>query len=370
SRTGLLGRIFKNYEERPNQKQMAKAVNKALSQGDHLICEAGTGVGKSLAYLVPAAYISQKNNIPICVATKSNNLLDQLMYEELPRLSKNLEKPLQYISLKGYEHYLCLRKLNSYLRRNKLSNGTIISNIASLLIFTLQSNWVDLDSYHSYWPAFLKQELVCDSIDCLKNHCPFYKYCFLHALRGSAQSANVIVTNHSLLFRDVESKSHGAENGLLPSISHWIIDEAHNIEDEARQQLSYCVGKDDLLNQLKRLNNSHNGALLTLSKKIANQSGNSLLKGMIAEAYAICTSLEELNNDFFNTVHIEFSLETQKKSDENYPNFKRLVDNSLKEQEMFKKIRDFGEPFLLKLAQLKERLNAIVSLGKDFENAR
>ncbi|MCL4554200.1 MAG: exonuclease domain-containing protein, partial [Actinobacteria bacterium] len=115
SDSGLAGRMYESFEARAEQLQMARAVTEAFAEGRHAAIEAGTGVGKSLAYLAPAAYIAQASGVGIGIATKTNSLLDQLVHGELPALSSAMEADFRYVSLKGYDHYPCLRKLEKVM---------------------------------------------------------------------------------------------------------------------------------------------------------------------------------------------------------------------------------------------------------------
>ena len=117
---GLVNRMYPGYEPRAEQVQMAAEVRDALATSTHRVIEAGTGVGKSIAYLVPFAQAAKRNNITVGIATKSNNLADQLIHHELPRLAREMEGGLTYCALKGYDHYPCLRKLERLARANEV----------------------------------------------------------------------------------------------------------------------------------------------------------------------------------------------------------------------------------------------------------
>ncbi len=118
---GLLGTLYEDYETREEQREMALAVHKAISQSCNLAVEAGTGVGKSMAYLVPLVYAAKENGITVGVATKTNALLDQLVHKELPLLSSALG--ITYAPLKGFNHYPCLRKVETLIKQGPKENN-------------------------------------------------------------------------------------------------------------------------------------------------------------------------------------------------------------------------------------------------------
>lgn len=248
SADGLLGKIYDDYQSRDEQRLMAQAVRDAFATSENLMVEAGTGVGKSMAYLAPAALIASRNDINIGVATKTNALLDQLVYHELPALSKAMDGNLTYAALKGFTHYPCLRKVqNIYSEGAKMrtvqnEEKTQAPAIAALLSFIEQTEYDDLDQLKIDFRLLPRRAVSTTGHDCLRRKCPFYgASCFVHGQRRRAEAADIVVTNQSLLFCDV-----AADGGLLPPIRYWVIDEAHSAQDEARSALSLELSADNL----------------------------------------------------------------------------------------------------------------------------
>ena len=230
---GLVGRMYEGFESREEQVTMAQAVLNAFANRRYLAVEAGTGVGKSVAYLVPAATFAMANGLGVGVATKTNTLMDQLVHAELPKLAAALGGELRYVALKGYEHYPCLRKIDRQLEQDELA-GEEVANLAALLAWVAQSPWGDLDSVNLHWTSDSKRRVGCSVEDCTRKRCRFYpNLCYLHGVRRRAVGAHIVVTNHALLFRD-----RAAAGGILPPLRYWIVDEAHAAEAEARKQLS------------------------------------------------------------------------------------------------------------------------------------
>ena len=246
---GVLGRIYSDYEPREEQRAMASAIRDAFEMSDNLVVEAGTGVGKSMAYLVPAAIMARENDIAVGVATKTNSLLDQLVYQELHALAQALDQPLTWAPLKGMGHYPCLRKVSRLVDAGPQMRevaGAKVSQapaLAALLSYIEQSEFDDLDSLKIDYRALPRYQATTTSNECLRRKCPFYgKLCFVHGARRRAEQADIIVTNHTLLFCNIT-----ADGGLLPPVRHWMIDEAHSVEDEARGAFAQTVDSEALL---------------------------------------------------------------------------------------------------------------------------
>ena len=262
---GLLGQMYAGYELRSEQSEMAQQVAAALNSSTHLAVEAGTGVGKSMAYLLPLAKFARQNGICCGVATKTNTLLDQLLYSELPRLAAALPDGLIYEALKGYEHYPCLRKLsNLSQQQERLVTTRDIATVATLLTFVCQSSRGDLDHLRLWLDELARLEIVASAEDCLKRRCRYYQYCLLHGARRAAAEADIVLTNQALLFCDITT-----DGGILPPIRHWVVDEAHGAADEARHQLSQQLNARELLAGLDALL-SRRGALNTLRDTLSH----------------------------------------------------------------------------------------------------
>ncbi|MCL4078166.1 exonuclease domain-containing protein [Coriobacteriia bacterium Es71-Z0120] len=253
---GAVGRMYADYERRAEQVEMARAVTEALNEGRHLAVEAGTGVGKSVAYLVPAARFALENSVPVGVATKTNALMDQLLYRELPALAREMPR-LRYVGLKGYEHYLCLRKFRRLIGAGGPAEAEARAVAAMLVSWVASTSWGDLDAVNVHWRQDIRRAVAASAPECTKKRCPYNAVCYIHGQRRRARDAHVVVTNHSLLFRDAVSG-----NQILPPIRHWVVDEAHGAEAEAREQLSNAVSSSACTSSLSALSTRGRGGLL------------------------------------------------------------------------------------------------------------
>lgn len=283
---GLVNRMYPTYEPRHEQVQMALEVREALATSTHRVVEAGTGVGKSVAYLVPMAQAARRNHVTVGIATKSNNLADQLMYHELPRLARELDGGLSYCALKGYDHYPCLRKLERLTRAQEIVTNRdpadTLTAIAVIYAYVCQSPAGDLDGLGIRWRIVNRPDLTTSSRECARRLCPFFPdKCLVHGARRRAARADVVVTNHSLLFRNV-----AAGGKILPPIRHWVVDEAHSVEREARRQWALTVSADESRALFERLGGDHAGALGQIARDLASSDAATLFMGITAKASA------------------------------------------------------------------------------------
>ena len=270
---GVVSRMYPAYETRPEQVQMATEVAAALSTSTHRAIEAGTGVGKSIAYLLPEVLFAQRNDLTVGVATKTNALTDQLVSHELPALASALPGGLTFTSLKGYDHYPCLLRLDraaagelpvdAMVGPGRTAHGVgneMMTALAVTYAFACQSPDGDLDALGIRWHFVPRAMLATTPSQCLRTRCPYFpNECFVYGARRRAAAADVVVTNHSLLLRDVET-----EGRILPPIRHWVVDEAHGFEAEARKQWAREVSAEDARLGFELLGSTKTGVLKTL----------------------------------------------------------------------------------------------------------
>lgn len=300
---GLVSRMYPGYEPRSEQVEMACEVRDALATSTHRVIEAGTGVGKSVAYLVPLAEAARRNRITVGVATKSNNLADQLMYHELPRLAREMEGGLTFCALKGYDHYPCLRKLERLARstaeiKTNRDPADTLTAMAVIYAYVCQSPTGDLDGLGIRWRSVNRADLTTPSRECARRLCPFFPdKCLVHGARRRAARVDVVVTNHSLLFRNV-----AAEGKILPPIRHWVIDEAHSVEREARRQWALSVSAEESRAAFERLGGERSGALGQMIRNLAGSDAATLYMGLSAKAVASAQRASLAMADLFDGV--------------------------------------------------------------------
>ncbi|MGN0302148.1 MAG: helicase C-terminal domain-containing protein [Anaerotardibacter sp.] len=289
STDGLVGSLYEEYEPREEQKEMSLAINRTLRSGSNLAIEAGTGVGKSMAYLVPLALLAKKNSITVGVATKTNALLDQLLNKELPLLESALG--VSYASLKGFTHYICNRKVEQLISEGakhlvlKSREVHQAPAIAALISFIEQTDYDDIDGLKIDYGAVPRWQITSKSTECLRRKCPYFgRTCFVHGAREQAQRSDVVVTNHSLLFWDVR-----LEGGILPPIRYWVVDEAHGAEQEARQAFSLELASGALEGLIKRVaSDSARQNVLLRAERCGDvtDEGQALFSVLVAKAHS------------------------------------------------------------------------------------
>ena len=227
---GLLARNHKSYEHRPEQIRMVREVCHAFNDGLVLMVEAGTGTGKSMAYLAPAATWAMRNDDPVVVSTNTKNLQSQLMTNDLPLLTSSLGKGLRYALIKGRSNYLCLRKFLMTLRDadRELSDRDRLQ-ILPLIAWLAGTKSGDVAACGGFEPGMasdLWRRVSTRPEECAGNQCRWFRRCFVRRARAVAAQSDIIIANHAAVFSDC-----AAPNPVLPEHRGIIFDEAHNIED-------------------------------------------------------------------------------------------------------------------------------------------
>jgi len=252
---GSLSRRIASYEPRPAQIGLLKMVIRAFNEDAVLAAEAGTGVGKSFAYLLPAVAWAVENDERVVVSTATINLQQQLYEKDIPLVSATWGKPVKAVLMKGRGNYLCVRRLEETLRENLLfpEDEEPLKALASWAEETATGSRAELTFQveEALWSR------VCSEADtCLGLRCPRRDSCFVLRLRREASEARLIIVNHHLLFADLAARSSGAgydSTVVLPPYERIIIDEAHNIEDAATSFFSEDFSRLSALKQIGRL---------------------------------------------------------------------------------------------------------------------
>jgi ATP-dependent DNA helicase DinG len=229
SEKGLLSESLDNFRHRPQQQDMSNAVNTALKNYSQLIVEAGTGVGKTFAYLIPALRSNQK----VVISTGTKHLQDQLYFKDLPAILNILKLPVKTALLKGRANYLCLYRLEHHAPSVQMHNRQLnkkVNIIKEWSQFTKTGEVAEVTAIFendSVWPN------VTSTVDnCLGAECPSYDKCHVVKARQKAQQADVVIINHHLFFADLALKMEGFGE-LLPSANAVIFDEAHQLPELA-----------------------------------------------------------------------------------------------------------------------------------------
>ena len=367
---GLLGSLYKDYETRDEQKEMALAVHEALSQSRNLAVEAGTGVGKSMAYLIPLAYAAKENGITVGVATKTNALLDQLVHKELPLLHEALG--ITYAPLKGFSHYPCLRKIETLVNRGpqtilyKKQPINQTPSLAALLSFIEQSDYDDMDALKIDYRAIPRKRITTGSAECLRRKCPFFgRSCFVHGAREQAQRCDVVVTNHSLLFWDVRF-----EGGLLPPIRYWVVDEAHGAEAEARRAFSLSVSSSEIQALIQKVtSDSATTNVLTRIKRSAQapEEGQALYDALIDKAQTAAGAFAISAEEFCLSAK-DLLVFDEKSRSRGYEWFDLWLNTEIRQSETFQGVRGCARSLYDTLEKLIKATRDIVAYAEQMED--
>ncbi len=273
------------YEERPEQETMSARVADAFNSGKHLMIEAGTGVGKSLAYLVPAILYAIKAKRPVMISTHTKNLQSQLFGKDIPFLKKHLGIEFNAALLRGRPNYLCLRKFMYTIQEapHELDDEER-AQMLPVMSWAVKTSHGDVSELATFSPEqnpALWDRLHTVGDDCLKRACPFYKRCFVYKARGLAKTADVVVLNHALVFSALNN-----ETGTLPHYGEIVFDEAHKLEEVATDHLACEIAPRRMYRILNRLFRSSN----------SSGAGKGLLPTLL-------TYVDQARGDFGDTLH-------------------------------------------------------------------
>lgn len=313
---GSISRRIKNYEHRNEQLEMADAVANALAKRHHLMVEAGTGVGKSFGYLVPAilhatsqegatkpADMPESDALPvkkkdsddeddsikrIVVSTHTISLQEQLISKDLPLLNAVIPREFSSVLVKGRGNYLSKRRLEVFQSRTMgmLSQESDYDQLQSIVDWTNRTSDGSLSSLGFRPNGSVWDEVASDSGNCMGRKCNHFDSCFYYAARRRVQNAQILVVNHALFFSDLALKAQGG--GILPKYDSVIFDECHTIESVAGDHLGLQISNSQIDYTLRKLYNPRNekGILAVLG-----------LKQLSRDTYACMEALDDLTAD-------------------------------------------------------------------------
>ena len=303
--TGPLAAHLDNYEERPEQLQMAFAVSDAFNQDGLATIEAGTGTGKSLAYLIPASLWALRNEEPVVVSTNTINLQEQLLHHDLPLLKKILPDDFQAVLVKGRNNYVCLRRLETAHREPDLFNPKNSNELNELVTWATTSKSGSRDELNIVPTNNVWSEIRCEIDQCPRNRCHHYARCFFHKARRRATHADLLIVNHSLLLSDLavrlQTENYSAA-AVLPPYSRIIIDEAHHLEDTATRNFTIRISHfsfSKILNRLCHPRKQERGQLARLLNSVAKQlpdSATKLYESIYTQIDTLTTQCHTLRN--------------------------------------------------------------------------
>jgi predicted DnaQ family exonuclease/DinG family helicase len=363
--TGPFAKAFAGFELRREQAQMLAAVTQAIYQGKHLVVEGGTGVGKSMAYLIPAAIFAASRGQRVVISTNTINLQEQLIRKDIPALIKTLEEAgvvdaglIKAALLKGRSNYLCLRRWN-YLARSEspsVDDARLLSKTSVWLQETTSGDrgeinlsgrdvltWSKVSAGEKGWCSGLRDGGPC----------------FLRSARERAEQAHIVVVNHALLLSDL---AHGGS--LIPDYQYLIVDEAHNLEEEATRQFGFEISAEQLQEELEpqgRLTTQLRLALTSQSLASAvRQQGDRA----VAEVESLTPRLRELWASLW--AEAERFADTQRKGSSDEP-LQVLLTSALRRQRAWSALALAWENLDVALGQA---INRLAQLQRFLEGAK
>jgi DNA polymerase-3 subunit epsilon/ATP-dependent DNA helicase DinG len=376
---GLMARAFPSFEHRPEQMDMMRAVACALNQGQHLVVEAGTGTGKSIAYLLPATFFALGNGVPLVISTNTINLQEQLVSKDIPDLIRALEQESlpapRYAQLKGRNNYLCLRRWTSLRRSQPLPLEEVKLLIRTLVwtAATMSGDRAELNLRGE--ELHIWNRMCAQSENCLGAQCPYQRQgdCFLYRARRKAESAHLIVVNHALLLSDIASSGRSR---ILPDYSHLIVDEAHHIEEVATEQWGFDVEGRYLESYLNSLNEMvaegrYTGFLFELGGHFRGSSVSPAVQGdierLVDDMKAVVEACRERILTFFNVLwHF---LEGHTEEQGGYERRLRIT-KAVRSQPGWDDVEFAWENLGLVLEDIESRLNRLYNMLEPLSDAK
>ncbi len=299
---GPFAHYFENFESRPQQIEMLRAVCKALSESQHMMVEAGTGTGKSFAYLIPAVEWALKNSLRVVISTNTITLQDQLIKKDIPDLAAALQSDVRAVVVKGRNNYLCPRRLES-LRKNGPQSIDELRVLAKVLVWLQQGGSGDRGEINlngpterEVWSRLSAEDEGCKAEVCMSRTggaCPFYK------VRMQAQSAHILVVNHALLLADIITGSR-----VLPEYNYLIVDEAHHLESASTNALSFKITQMDFVRMLREIGGTSSGLVGRLLNLCTHELMPSDFAALNMAAHKITDLLFRLENDFSEFIKV------------------------------------------------------------------
>lgn len=308
---GPMSALYDNFEERPVQISLMRQIARAFNKNAIGVFEAGTGVGKSYAYLIPSIVWALENKERIVISTGTINLQQQLCAKDIPAAKKIIGKDFKFVLMKGRQNFLCKRRFEDALAQRALfeEDNEVMDALADWVKMTATGSKSDLAFLP---PSAVWARINSESDGCMGARCPFYAECFVMKMKKEAAAAHILVVNHHLLFADIESRMHGAgyeDAAVLPPYRRIVFDEAHGIESAATSFFSDAFSRFKLVKQLnllyRKTRASVSGYLATLSILTSNEDA-------AAEAYEcaerVKSNLSNLDTAALDLLQSDFNI--------------------------------------------------------------
>ena len=370
---GLIKSKIEKFEIRDEQLKMSKAIEMAVNNNEKIIIEAGTGTGKTIAYLIPTLLYAIENNLRLIISTNTINLQEQLLNKDIPLLQRILNKEFRYTLVKGRGNYLCKRKLYNidFEEFKEESDKKIIGNL---------QKWDDISETGDR--SELKQEIPyriweqanCESDLCTGPKCNYYGSCYFFKARKNISESDLIIVNHHMFFADLSIRNEvgfNTEYSILPNYDVVVFDEAHNIEDTARNYFTYEIsrfGFGKLVGFIhnRRITNLANAGTLT---KVLHYLNVELDSADYEKIDSLKTSLiEELNSFYEKGIEIFDKMLYPFAQEIGNSEIKRRIDkDQIKNSSAWKDITKANTEFKHLYVELAKTINKFMNIIENHE---
>ena len=361
SKDGILAKEIKGFEYRQEQEEMAQYIQEAINEDKKIIVEAGTGTGKTLAYLIPAIKWAVVNKKKVIIATNTINLQEQLLLKDIPLAKSIIKDEFSYVLVKGRNNYVCKRLFNELVLGKSIDIETFSMEAREQIEYILK--WgnktktgdkaeLPFEVYPDVW------ELVQSTTElCLGKKCPYRKECFYMKTRMEKMEADILISNHHVFFADLNVRAEtdfDSEYLILPRYDMVIFDEAHNVESVARSYFSVEVSKISFTRLLNRIYQKKNkkkkekSALIRVEdtvdeKNLEDSEQYIYLLNTLKEEISI---LQNIGDEYFDEIRKIYETNTEapiKKSLNNFEMTKsRFLENLREKKDIFQgKLADF-----------------------------
>ncbi len=380
---GLFARAFPHYEYRPQQVEMLRAVARTFNEGGQLVVEAGTGTGKSMAYLIPAVALAVKRGRPVVISTNTINLQDQLFHKDIPDLKRVLLQAepdeaqwkalagFRAALLKGRNNYLCLRRWD-LLRRGSSLTPEAVSTLVKTLLWLPHTQTGDraelalTGKEHAVW-----NDIASLPGSCQGPECRYYREnrCFFFRARWRAEAAHIVIANHSLLLSDVAT-----ENRVLPPYRVLVIDEAHNLEAVATDQLGFHVTAEEFQAHLDAISQPFSGdreegllaiVPLLFHKKGVPETVRQALEALRREVRDAVAAARTSGSAFFAALQEFVDLHREEIGGSDAYDRQLRITSAVRVQPDWSDIECAWEPVAEELTRIADRLERIYQICSD-----
>lgn len=314
SSDGPLAANLKGFEPRYEQQQMMSNVLDAYNKKQIALIEAGTGTGKSLAYLIPAMLWAVHTKERTVISTNTITLQEQLLQKDIPIVEKALRINLKAVLVKGMQNYVCLHKLNEATQEKLLLLPNELEEIQKIEVWA-EGKHDGSRSALSFSPSSQVWEKVgAESDTCNRNKCPHYDHCFFFKARKQANEAQILIVNHHLLFADLVCRMENDkydDTAILPHYNNIVLDEAHNIEDIATEYFASRISQLDLIRLLGRLTSEKSGKmhgkLPILREKLLSHYKNNLPQEASSIHHRLLFDLPNMRSELLKKIQEAFN---------------------------------------------------------------